>query len=100
LAGLAGAIMPKRVAHSMDLEARTGRGILEVRAGLGGAYVALGLYATLADDAGAYRAVGAAWLGAAAGRLTGLALDHPRTDAVHWSSLALELGGGLAAIRA
>lgn len=100
LAGAAGAVMPKRVADSMDLDARSGRGVLEVRAGLGAAYVALGLYATLADNPGAYRAVGAAWLGAAAGRLAGLAVDHPRTDAIHWGSLALELGGGLAAIRA
>jgi hypothetical protein len=99
LAGLAGAVMPQRVADSMDLTPRTGRGVMEVRAGLGAAYVALGLYAVLANTPSTHRAVGAAWLGAATGRLAGLALDEPRTDVIHWSSLALELGGGFAAIR-
>ena len=92
--------MPHRVADAMDLDARTGRGILEVRAGLGAAYVALGAYAALANTPAAYRAVGAAWLGAATGRLAGLALDEPRTDIIHWGSLALEVLGGLAAVRA
>lgn len=100
LAGLAGAVVPRRVAESMDLDPRSGRGILEVRAGLGAAYVALGLYAALADAPAGYRAVGAAWLGAASGRLAGMVLDEPRTDVIHWGSLALELGGGLAAIGA
>ena len=99
LAGLAGAVMPRRVADSMDLDPRSGRGILEVRAGLGAAYVGLGLYAALTDAPAAHRAVGAAWLGAASGRLAGMVLDEPRTDLIHWSSLALELGGGWAAIR-
>ena len=100
LSGLAGAVMPRRVAETMDLDPRTGRGILEVRAGLGAAYVALGLYAALANTPAAHRAVGAAWLGAASGRIAGMALDEPRTDIVHWGSLALELTGGLAAIHA
>ena len=100
VAGLAGAVMPRRVAESMDLDPRTGRGLLEVRAGLGAAYVALGLYAALTDNPAAHRAVGAAWLGAAAGRLAGMALDDPRTDVIHWGSLALELSGGVAALRA
>ena len=100
LSGFAGAAMPRRVADSMDLDVRTGRGLLEVRAGLGAAYVALGAYAAVVDTPATYRAVGAAWLGAATGRLVGLALDEPRTDLIHWGSLALELVGGLAAFRA
>lgn len=100
LAGLAGAVMPRRVADSMDLDPRSGRGILEVRAGLGAAYVALGLYAALVNTQAAHRAVGAAWLGAASGRVAGMMLDEPRTDILHWGSLALELTGGFAAIRA
>lgn len=89
--------MPRRVVEAMDLEPVSGRGLLEVRAGLGASYVALGLWAVVTDSPTARRAVGAAWLGAAAGRVTGMAVDAPRTDAIHWGSLALEVGGGLLA---
>ena len=98
--GLAGVVMPRRVAEALDLTPGGGRGLLEVRAGLGGGYLALGLWALASDTPGAHRAVGVAWLGAASGRLLGMLRDDPDTDAVHWGSLALEVGGGLVALAA
>lgn len=73
---------------------------METRAGLGAGYAALGLWALLSDSPTAHRAVGVAWLGAASGRLTGMTLDQPQTDPIHWGSLAMELTGGLVGVLA
>jgi hypothetical protein len=66
--------------------------------GLGGTYAALGAYALLSRSAEAQRAIGATWLGAGVVRLATYRTDRPRTDAVYWGSLALELGLGTAAL--
>src|SRR6266403_2203321 len=78
LSGLAGVVMPKRVAAALDLPASTGRGLAETRAGLGGTYAALGGWALASRQPAAQAAVGVTWLGAAAARLGSLALDRPR----------------------
>jgi hypothetical protein len=98
--GLAGVLIPDRVAESMDLGGGNGRARAEVRAGLGATYVALGLWALADGSPTAHRAVGAAWLGAGFSRLSSLAVDRPRTDPTYWGSLALELGAGLGAVLA
>ena len=89
LSGAAGIAIPDRFSEALDLPATTGRGITETRAGLGGTYAALGAYALLSRSAEAQRAIGATWLGAGV---------VPRTDAIYWGSLALELGLGTAAL--
>jgi hypothetical protein len=99
-AGLAGVVMPVGVAESMELDGTSGRARAEVRAGLGATYVALAVWALADGSPTAHRAVGAAWLGAGASRLTSLVVDRPRTDPVYWGSLALELGAGLGAVLA
>ncbi|WP_232680997.1 hypothetical protein [Nocardioides sp. R-C-SC26] len=99
--GLAGVVMPERVAEAMQFGRSgeiAGRARLEVRAGLGAAYVALGVWGVLSSDPAARRAVGLAWLGAASGRLLGMAVDDADLDGVHWGSLALETGGAAAAL--
>ncbi len=98
LSGAAGVVIPERFAEALDLDARTGRGRAETRAGLGATYAALGGYALLSGSAEAQRAVGATWLGAGVVRLASLRVDRPRTDAVFWLSLAMELGLGTAAL--
>ena len=98
LAGVAAVIMPARVADAMGFGEVTGRGLTEIRAGLGATYVGLAAYALISDDPRVHRAVGATWLGAAAARTYGLAADSPDTDAVYWGSLALELGAGFGAL--
>lgn len=64
--GLAGVMIPERVAAALDLPPTSARGRAEARAGLGGTYAALGAYGLLSRSPGASRAVGVTWLGAAA----------------------------------
>jgi hypothetical protein len=96
--GLAGVVMPGRVAATLELPAGTKRGIAETRAGLGGTYAALGGWALVSRDPTAQAAVGVTWLGAAAARLGALVLDRPRTDAAYWAYLAAEIGLGAVAL--
>jgi hypothetical protein len=96
--GLAGVMMPGRVAAALELPAGTKRGIAEARAGLGGTYAALGGWALVSRDPTAQAAVGFTWLGAAAARLGALVLDRPRTDSAYWAYLAAEIGLGAVAL--
>ena len=98
LSGLAGVLVPDQVAEALHLPASSGRGNAEVRAGLGGTYLALGAWALFSGKPAARTAVGLTWLGAAGARLTALAVDQPETDFTYWSYLALEVGAGLAAV--
>jgi len=98
LSGLAGAITPNRVASALELATNSGRGVAETRAGLGGPYAALGGWALLTDKPAARIAVGVTWLGAAAARLTALAVDKPKTDAAYWAYLVVEVGLGVTAL--
>jgi hypothetical protein len=96
--GLAGVVMPKRVAAALELPAVTTRGIAETRAGFGGTYAALGGWALVSRDPTAQAAVGVVWLGAAGARIASLVFDRPRTDATFWAYLAAEIGLGAAAL--
>jgi len=95
LSGLAGVITPNRVASALELATNSGRGVAETRAGLGGPYAALGGWALLTDKPAARIAVGVTWLGAAAARLTALAVDKPKTDAAYWAYLVVVVIGSL-----
>jgi len=96
--GLAGVVMPKRVAAALELPAMTTRGVAETRAGLGGTYAALGGWALVSCDPTAQAAAGVVWLGAAAARIGSLLADQPETDAAFWAYLAAEMGLGAAAL--
>jgi hypothetical protein len=96
--GLAGLVMPNRVAAALELPAVTRRGIAETRAGLGGTYAALGGWALLSRDPTAQAAVGVVWLGAAGARIGSLLVDQPETDGTFWAYLAVEIGLGAAAL--
>jgi hypothetical protein len=98
LSGLAGLLMPTKVASALHLPAASGRAVAETRAGLGGTYAALGGWALVSQDPAAHAAVGVTWLGAAAARIGSLVIDRPRTDVAFWAYLAAELGFGSAAI--
>jgi hypothetical protein len=98
LSGVAGVVIPERVASALDLRVTSGRGLAETRAGLGGTYAALGAWALVSGDRRAQTAVGVTWLGAAGARLGSLLLDRPRTDWTFWAYLAAELGLGAAAL--
>ena len=98
ISGIAAVAMPGRVAAALELPASTNRGRAETRAGLGGTFAALGMWALLSRDPRAARAVGVTWLGAAGARLASLVLDDPETDPAFWAYLAAEVGFGLTAI--
>ncbi len=98
--GIAGVVIPVRVATALDLPPTTGRGRAETRAGLGGTYAALGAYGLLRGDRAGQQAVGFTWLGAAVARLGSLAVDPPETDWTYWAYLAGEIGLGAAAVLA
>jgi hypothetical protein len=98
LSGVAGVVVPERVASALQLTPASARGIAETRAGLGGTYAALGGWALVSRTRTASVAVGAAWLGAAAARLGSLAIDRPRTDAAFWAYLVAEIGFGTIAL--
>jgi cytosine/uracil/thiamine/allantoin permease len=100
LSGVAGVVMPNRVATMLELTSSTPRGVAETRAGLGGTYAALGGWALASSAPAAQRAVGVTWLGAAAARLGALKLDRPRPDWTFWAFLAAEIGLGAAALSA
>jgi hypothetical protein len=95
--GLAAVVAPDRVATALHLTPTDARGRAETRAGLGGTYAALGLWA-LVRGRGAQTAVGVTWLGAAAARLLARSQDEPETDATFWAYLAAECGFGVAAL--
>ena len=97
LSGVAGAVAPDRVAAALDLAPTSARGRAEARAGLGGTYAALGLFALLRGSA-AQQAVGFTWLGAATARIASLNVDEPQTDWTYWAYLAAEIGLGLGAL--
>ena len=96
--GLAGAVMPGRVAAALELPAVTKRGIAETRAGLGGTYAALGGWALVSRDPTAQAAVGLVWLGAAGARIASLLIDQPETDDAFWAYLAVEVALGAGAL--
>ena len=96
--GVAGVVIPGKVAAALKLTPDDGRGIAEVRAGLGGTYAGLGAWALLSGSPAARRAVGMTWLGAAAARLLALRVDEPETDRDFWSYLAAELVLGAGAV--
>jgi len=95
--------MPRRAGDGLHLAASSARGLAETRAGLGGTFAALGLWALARGSDEAYTAVGMTWLGAAAFRAVSLVVDKPDTDWTFWAYLAAELtlgaGGVLAAGR-
>jgi hypothetical protein len=98
--GLAIALMPERSTKQLQLVATSPRGIAETRAGLGGTFVGLGLWALARRTSDAYTAVGVTWLGAAAFRTYALKKDEPETAATYWAYLAAESLLGLGAVAA
>ena len=98
--GLAIALMPEKTLGSLDLEPTSARGITETRAGLGGTFVGLGLWALARGTSDAYTAVGMTWLGAAAFRTYSLRADEPETKPSYWAYLTGEVVLGTAGVLA
>lgn len=69
-------------------------GLSEIRAASGALFVGLGLCGLLLRQPAAFVTVGAAYLGAATGRLTSILLDGSGSVTA-WSFFAVEIGLGL-----
>lgn len=93
-------LQPGQAVTTLGLSTTSARGVAETRAGLGGTFAALGLWALARRSRDAHTAVGVTWLGAAALRAASLRIDQPETDATFWAYLAAELTCGLAGVTA
>ena len=98
--GLAIALLPEKTLANLELAPVSSRGITETRAGLGGTFAGLGLWALLRGTSDAYTAVGMTWLGAAAFRSYSLRADDPETSATYWAYLTGEVVLGTAGVLA
>jgi hypothetical protein len=98
--GIGIAVDPKRAGDVMRMPPMSARGITEMRAGVGGTFTALGMWALLRGTSDAYTAVGVTWLGAAAVRAISLKVDKPEKDATFWAFLGLETTLGIAGLLA
>jgi hypothetical protein len=94
VSGVAGILIPDRIAPVLDTTFVSARGRAELRI-VYGALAVLGGWAVGVADHEVFVAVGVFWLGAAAVRLLALALDRPRAGSTYWAFLALELVLGL-----
>jgi hypothetical protein len=98
--GIAIAIMPERTLAALELAPVSARGLTETRAGVGGTFAGLGLWALARGTSDAYTAVGMTWLGAAALRTYSLRADQPETKPSYWAYLTGEVLLGAAGVLA
>ncbi len=76
--GLFGFLAPRYTASALDLAPKsTTMGLSEMRASVGGLFVAAGAAAIWLNDPLAYAMIGFAFVGAASGRVLSLILDAP-----------------------
>jgi hypothetical protein len=76
--GAFGFLAPRYTASALDLNTgETTMGLSEMRASVGGLFVALGLLCLIWPSAMAFAMMGVAYSGAALGRLVSLVLDKP-----------------------
>ena len=92
--GVFGLFWPANVGLMVGIEPDGERGISEIRATYGGLFLALGLYATIAQDASVFRAVGVAWIGAASARSFSYVHDQSHSGA-NLGAIVLEAAIGL-----
>jgi hypothetical protein len=76
--GLLGFVAPRYTASALDLEPTTSTmGLSEMRASVGGLFVAMGLAAIWIGEPLGYAMIGFAFVGAATGRVVSLIFDKP-----------------------
>jgi hypothetical protein len=92
--GLISLIRPRAIRGFTGLEARGPRGITEIRAILGGAFIGLGVSPLILDTQEAYQMLGITYLIIAAARTVGLALDRS-FERSNYISLAAEVVAGV-----
>jgi len=94
-AGLVGLIWPQQVSKVIGLELPGRLGVSEFRATYGGLFIGAGVAVLAIGSADAALVLGAAWLGAFAGRVVSLVIDR-NTSKENIAGCAIELVvGGL-----
>jgi hypothetical protein len=92
--GLVSLIQPRAIRGFTGLEAPGPRGITEIRAILGGAFIGLGVSPLILDAPEAYQMLGITYLIIAAARLIGLVLDRS-FERSNYISLVVEIVAGI-----
>jgi len=92
--GLISLIRPLAVQGFTGLSAPGPRGITEIRAILGGAFVGLGLAPLILGVPAAYQMLGIVYLVIAVARIAGILLDKSFEQS-NWISLAVEIVAGI-----
>jgi len=95
--GLVSLIRPRSVEGFTGLAAPGPRGISEIRAVLGGAFIALGAVPLLTRTPEAFRMLGIVYLVVGATRIVGMIVDRS-FERSNWISLAVEIVFGLVLI--
>jgi hypothetical protein len=95
LAGLLGLVWPQQVSKVIGLELPGRLGVSEFRATYGGLFIGAGVAVLVIGSADAALVLGAAWLGAFAGRVVSLVVDRSASKE-NLAGCAIELAvGGL-----
>ncbi len=92
--GLYALVRPKAVYGFTGLEAPGPRGITEIRAVLGGAFIGLAIVTLILRAAPAYQTLGAMYLAIAAVRTVSIFVDKSAVQS-NWISLAVEVVFGV-----
>ena len=92
--GLISLIRPRAVQGFTGLSAPGPRGITEIRAILGGAFIGLGLAPLILGAPAAYVMLGITYLVIAVARIAGIALDKS-SEGSNWISLVVEIVAGI-----
>ena len=92
--GLISLVRPRSVQGFTGLKAPGPRGITEIRAILGGAFIGLGLAPLVLGAPAAYQMLGITYLVIAVARVAGIALDKS-LERSNWISLVVEIAAGL-----
>lgn len=85
--GAFGLLRPREAAQRAGVEPRGVAGLSEIRGTYGGLFAAMGAFALFAQDSVAFALLGAAWIGAALGRLSSVLLDGNREPRIFRTAL-------------
>jgi len=92
--GVFGLFWPLSVARLVGISPEGERGISEIRATFGGLFLALGLFAAIAQNSDVFRAIGVGWLGVSAARSFSYVRDNSRSGA-NLGAIVIEVVLGL-----
>ncbi len=94
LTGLISLVRPRAVQGFTGLQAPGARGLAEIRAVLGGAFIGLGAAPLILGTPEAYRMLGITYLAIGAARVVGIVVDRS-TESSNLISLAVEIVFGV-----